>query len=781
MNQWKQAIRTTAELTFGLRKFIPSISVWCLLASLVGVAPCRTMAEPVSVIFDTDMGGDCDDVGALFMLHGAVERGEAKLLATMGCISTQAIAPCLDAINTWFGRPEIPVGTLKDPGLLDGHGYPEEIVQHFPHRFPNSKDYPDALAVYRQVLTAQADGSVIIVAVGPLRNMANLLKSDRALIAQKVKLLHVMGGHYPPEANRKEAEYNFMKDATTAALVSAQWPTPILFNGEGGSTNSGRRVTYEMPEHNPLTMAYAAYPGVGYAGDRLSWDPVSCLVAVRGAAPWYEIVSSGRNVVDAGTGLNTWAAGGPQGHSYLVLKKGAKATVETALEDLMVAGRGRPAQLNFNTAYYAQAGLCRSTASGAAEPTLGASNAFDQDDKSAWLDRSSSSWIQYQYADGRKSRVTSYTLVCPDPACLPRRLELLGSNDDGRTWTRLDLQETPGFKASLLRREFSFPRSEKYNLYRLRITAVDETSGVKVATLALNETINCRPGIAVASLVLDHADLRLTANSRATLNASLTPLDTFECEVTWTSSDPTVATVGRIGEQTAVVASKKPGTCMITATSGKGQQTCAVTVTPTSLPAAWSYDELSAPPIPGSVAVANDHFTLTGCGHAMTGFWERVRDQGVYVSQAAPGDATISACLTSLAPNVGGPAYKWDSRPSTAAGLMLRESLTEGCGRYALIQVEATGKLVFRWRDKIGPDESHAKDLGPATLPLQLKLTRRGQEIQIFRSTDGQHWGEPLVTHPTAFSGPGRLGLFTCSGNTFASTTAEFTSVKVTP
>lgn len=55
--------------------------------------------------------------------------------------------------------------------------------------------------------------------------------------------------------------------------------------------------------------------------------------------------------------------------------------------------------------------------------------------------------------------------------------------------------------------------------------------------------------------------------------------------------------------------------------------------------------------------------------------------------------------LTSLAANVGGPAYQWNSRPSTASGLMLREWLTVGCGRYALIQVEATGKLVFCWRD----------------------------------------------------------------------------------
>jgi hypothetical protein len=161
----------------------------------------------------------------------------------------------------------------------------------------------------------------------------------------------------------------------------------------------------------------------------------------------------------------------------------------------------------------------------------------------------------------------------------------------------------------------------------------------------------------------------------------------------------------------------------------------------------------------------------------MTGFWERRRDQGTYLNRAVSGDASLATRLVSLAPNVGGPSYQWDSRPSTAAGVMLRESLTEGCGRYALIEVQATGKLVFRWRDKPGPDESHTKELGKVTLPLHLKLTRTGDRVQVFTSPDGQHWGEPLMTHASAFAGENRLGFVVCSGNTFASTTAVFESI----
>ena len=259
------------------------------------------------------------------------------------------------------------------------------------------------------------------------------------------------------------------------------------------------------------------------------------------------------------------------------------------------------------------------------------------------------------------------------------------------------------------------------------------------------------------------------------------PIDSFDRDVVWTSTDPTVAEVRRIGEQSAIVAAKQSGTCTITATIGNVRQTCTVTVTPSTLPAFWSFDELSMPPIPGSVSMAEGRFTLTGCGYAMTGFWERRHDQGAYVSQAVPGDAAISARLTSLAPIVGDSSNQRNSGPSTASGFLLRESLPEGCGRYAAVEVESSGKLVFRWRDKVGPDESHEKELSQVTLPIHLKLTRTGRQIQVFCYADGQSWGEPLLTHTTTFNGQSHLGFYTCSGNTFASTTAIFETVKLSP
>jgi hypothetical protein len=740
------------------------------IALLAGINLVAT-AAPLNIIFDTDVDHDCDDIAALFMLHGGVERGDAKLLATICCTSTDESAPALDAINTWFGRPEIPVGTLKDEGFMDHKGFAAELIKHYPSKFRSGKDYPDAVALYRETLAKQPDGSVVILAVGPSRNLANLLKSraDKsspldgpALIARKVKRLDIMGGTYPPAAN-KEGEWNFKQDPASAALVCSTWPTPILFNGEGGSTNSGRRVTWEMPEHNPLTMAFRRSADVGFAADRLSWDPVSTLVAVHGAAPWYEVVSGGTNVTDAKTGLNTLVAGKDSGHSYLVLKS-SKGEVEKALEDMQTFGKARPTDLKFNTIYYADAGMCQVTQSG------------ELDKKGVWKDKAPASWIQYQHVDGRKRLVTSYAVSCTNKDLLPSSLELSGSNDRGASWTRLDFQEVHGFSEQAPRREFTIAKPAKWNLYRLNVKAAGEKQGIQVESIELLEAIHCTPGVSVASVALDHTALSLPVHGRATLNASPAPIvTTLDREVKWVSSDPSIAEVRQIGEQTAIVVGKKAGSCSVTGSVGGQKTSCAITVTESTLPEGWSYHELNAPPIPGAVLVSEGKFHLTGSGHAMTSWWERVRDQGVFASQVVGGAVQLTAQLAALAPHVGGKTYQGDNRPPTASGLMIRESLDEAASNFFLIEVQASGNLVCRWRDD--PNDNKSKEIGKVTLPIHLKLTRKGKEIQVFTSTDGKDWGEPRMSHSAAFGEASRAGLFVCSGNTFASSTAIYESV----
>jgi hypothetical protein len=296
----------------------------------------------------------------------------------------------------------------------------------------------------------------------------------------------------------------------------------------------------------------------------------------------------------------------------------------------------------------------------------------------------------------------------------------------------------------------------------------------------LNEYVHCEQGTSVATLKIDHPVLTLSVHGRATLNATVTPVNTFERQVAWKSSNPQIAEVRPIGEQTAMIVGKRPGECLVTATIDGVMQVGKVTVKSSTLPIGWQYDELNSPPIPGAAEAINDRFTLTGSGHAMTSWWERVRDQGVFVSHAVSRDLTLSARLTGLAPNVGGPSYQWDNRPPTVSGIMIRESLTEAAGRFVSVQLSASGDLTCRWREKSGDqDDNQSQELGTMAMPCHLKIERAAGQVRVYASADGKEWGEPLMSHKVQFGNSSRIGLFVCSGNTFASATATFDSVEL--
>jgi len=744
--------------------------------ALLGIG--TTQAATVNVILDTDIGPDCDDVAALVLLHGAVNRGEASLLATMCCISSEWGAPCLDAINTYFGHPEIPVGTLKDPGFLDGNSYNQVIAKHYPHALMSGKEAPDATALYRQVLIGQPDASAVVIATGPLRNLGKLLRSPPddysplnglELVSRKVKSLVCMGGNYP-----KGTEWNFQQDKNAARLVCEKWPTPIVFSGGeiGGGICTGRRVTLETVEHHPLTMAFENYPDVGFCGDRLSWDPTACLYAVRGAANYWKVVTGGCNEVDE-KGANIWKPAPDKGHGYLV-RQMPTPELENVLEDLMVAAQPGPLNFDFNTACYVKDGMGLVTARGEANASNSKEKAFDHNPASLWQDDNASSSIQVRYADGRKYAVSEYSITVGDrPECFPKSLVLSGSNDDGATWADLDSRQNEVFSGRSQTREFALKNATAYNAYRLQLASAG--NAVQLAEWELLEHIENTPDTFLAGLSLDQRSITVLANGRAALNVDFSPVNAANKSVTWTSSDASVAIVKRIGKNTAIVAGRREGTCVISVATEDGKQsaTCQVTVKPTTLPAPWTFQEINAPFVPGSVAVAGGEFTITGGGDGVRSWWERVKDQFTFVSQEVSGDCQLSARLTALSNN----ACKRNQ--SSLAGLMLRES-TYARSKYFMVSVTPAGELDCSWRDKTDQETDYKRQslkLGKVTLPVYLKIERSGDVLNVYKSADGTDWGMAIGTHTSAFQNPCLAGLFVTSANNATTSTARFEKV----
>jgi inosine-uridine nucleoside N-ribohydrolase len=192
-------------------------------------------SQPVRLIFDTDTMGDVDDVGTAAVLHALADQGEVRILA-MGLSRKNPWSPlCLDALNTYFHRPDIPIGVVKGPAFDKRSKYAETIAREFPHKLKSAEEAPDAALLYRKILAQQADKSVVMVSVGQVTNFRNLLKTGPdeqsklggvELVKQKVKAWVCMGGKIP-----EGREANLIHDGPAAAYAIANWPTPIIFSG----------------------------------------------------------------------------------------------------------------------------------------------------------------------------------------------------------------------------------------------------------------------------------------------------------------------------------------------------------------------------------------------------------------------------------------------------------------------------------------------------------------------------------------------------------------------
>ena len=277
-----------------MKKFFVFIVVATLFA-------CGRKPSPPTIIFDTDIAPDYDDVGALAMLHAFADKGEAHILATISSNAFKTTAPTLSVINTYFNRPSLPVGVVKasSPNFNCPRLWAEGIIAKYPHTIKSNSEALDALTLYRKILSTQPDKSVTIVTVGTLTNISNLLNSPpdeysslngRQLIVKKVKRLVAMAAAIDSSGN-SGLEANVQGDIPAAQNVFNNWPVPITLSGFEIGVNifTGMDlIRNESIKNSPVKDAYdIALTYDGCIEGRYSWDQTAVLVAVRGTNPWF--------------------------------------------------------------------------------------------------------------------------------------------------------------------------------------------------------------------------------------------------------------------------------------------------------------------------------------------------------------------------------------------------------------------------------------------------------------------------------------------------------------
>jgi Inosine-uridine preferring nucleoside hydrolase len=300
--------------------------------------------EPVKILFDTDMTTDCDDAGAMAVLHTLADRGECEILATVTSVPDPKALATVDAINRYRGRPDLPLGLVREGGVKMPSKFTGLLAQEFPHRVEPDAEFPDAVDVYREILVKQPDRSVVLVTVGYLTNVSRFLQSPGGLELARAKVTTwvCMGGNFigdPPKDDLSLGNVNFQRDATSAHHAIHHWPGEIVFAGrEVCSVPSGLAigsVLANTPADNPVRRAYEHYFG-GTARDRHVADLATVLYAVRGLADCWDLSAPGR--MDLCEDMTFAWIPDPAGRQRHLLKKsGNDRQVESVLETLLVA------------------------------------------------------------------------------------------------------------------------------------------------------------------------------------------------------------------------------------------------------------------------------------------------------------------------------------------------------------------------------------------------------------------------------------------------------------
>ncbi len=261
------------------------------------------------IIFDTDIGEDCDDAGALSILDEAVKSGICELLGVT--ISTRNLygAGTAFAINESNGV-SCPIGeTDREPLGQKGRSfegnYGKGICDEFGDKFAGKR--PEYSVRLLRRLLAESDEKVSIVVVGSSINIAGLLESEKddiselsgyELVKEKVEMISIMAGLFAPEKMNGNIgpEYNVMIDIPAAKKVFEEAPVPIVVSPfeEGYYVNTGKALI-EKRNGSPAAECYRILTG---GQPRCSWDPISAFYAVYGCEDILELSEAGKVSVD---------------------------------------------------------------------------------------------------------------------------------------------------------------------------------------------------------------------------------------------------------------------------------------------------------------------------------------------------------------------------------------------------------------------------------------------------------------------------------------------------
>lgn len=194
-------------------------------------------------------------------------------------------------------------------------------------------------------------------------------------------------------------------------------------------------------------------------------------------------------------------------------------------------------------------------------------------------------------------------------------------------------------------------------------------------------------------------------------------------------------------------------------------QTFTITVNPppSNLPSPWQTADVGAVAAAGSASHASGTFTVNASGADVFDFADEFR----YVYQQYSGNVTVTVRVNSLT----------NTNAWAKAGVMVRETLNANSSNAAMLLTPSNG-FNFQYRNGTGAG-STAGGSGSGAIPNWVRITRSGNTLTGFSSTNGTSWtqvGSTTISLPSNIY----IGFFATSHNDGTLTAATFTNVSVT-
>ncbi len=308
------------------------------------------------VIFDTDIGCDCDDAAALGIALELMKTGECELVGVTVCTASQAAGGCAEAILNYYGHPEISVGCLaadEQPVGTDWHDvYATSVAKEYDTQFTRGITYENTVKLLRRLL-AESEKPITLVATGALTSLALLIESGPdeysplsgvELVKEKVKLGVCMGGRFHqawPEpvvlgdGYRVDVEWNISCDIPASRTVCEKWPSELVFCSYeiGIQMITCKNLQKNGPADNPIRRCYECWHQNDGGYGRESWDSATMLYAIRPEAGYFHLYPYGKIWVDE-KGCTFWREEEAGRQSFLTERR-AIGDVEEILEEIL--------------------------------------------------------------------------------------------------------------------------------------------------------------------------------------------------------------------------------------------------------------------------------------------------------------------------------------------------------------------------------------------------------------------------------------------------------------